>query len=62
MQMSESQGEPTPQMVSPTEALKTRVAAYQKAMEEATKAVADVAANAAAELRRGQVGWMSQWL
>ena len=35
-------------MVLPTEALKTRVAAYQKAMEEATKAVADAAANAAA--------------
>jgi hypothetical protein len=36
-------------MVSPKEALKARVAAYQKAMEEATKAVADAAANVVAE-------------
>jgi hypothetical protein len=41
-------GEPT-QMVSPKEASKARVAAYQKAMEEATKVVAEAAANAAAE-------------
>ena len=43
------EGEPIPQMVSLKEALKARVAAYQKAMEEATKVVAEAAANAAAE-------------
>ena len=35
-------------MVSPKEASKARVAAYQKAMEEATKVVAETTANAAA--------------
>ena len=35
-------------MVLPKEALKARVAAYQKTMEEATKAVVEAAANAAA--------------
>ena len=36
-------------MVLLKEALKARVAAYQKAIEEATKVVAEAAANAAAE-------------
>ena len=45
-----TEGEPTPQMVSPKEALKARVAAYQKAMEEAIKAVVEAAVNAAANV------------
>ena len=44
-----TEGEPIPQIVLLKEALKARVAAYQKAMEEATKVVAEAAANAAAE-------------
>ena len=36
-------------MVSPKEALKAQVAAFQKAIEETTKAVVEAAANAAAE-------------
>jgi len=43
-----TEGEPTPQMVSPKEALKARVAAYKEAMEEAVKAAAEAAANTAA--------------
>lgn len=42
-------GEPTPQSVSPKEVLKARVAAYQKAMEEAAKAAAEEAAKVVAE-------------
>ena len=44
-----TEGEPTPQMVSPKEASKARVSAYKEAMEEATNAAAEAAANAAAD-------------
>jgi hypothetical protein len=37
-----TEGEPTPQMVLPKEASKARVTAYQKAVEEAAKAAADL--------------------
>ena len=54
-------------MVSPKEASKARVAAYQKVIEEAAKVVAEAPANAAvntaAEVAwRSQVGQVSQWL
>ena len=45
-----TEGEPTPQIISPKEALKARVTAYQKAMEEAIKVVAEAAANTAANV------------
>ena len=42
----------TPQIISPKEVLKARVAAYKEAMEEAAKA----AANAVAEAPPGEPG------
>ena len=41
------EGEPIPQMVSPKEASKARIAAYKEAMEEAAKVAAEAAAEAA---------------
>ena len=59
-----TEGEPTPQMVSPKEASKARVAAYKEAMEEAVKAAveavaeatANAAVNAVAEAPLGEPG------
>ena len=42
-----TEGEPIPQMVSPKEASKARIAAYKEAMEEAAKVAAEAAAEAA---------------
>ena len=38
MEVGVTEGEPTPPLISPKEALKARVAAYKKAIEDAIKA------------------------
>jgi len=50
-----TEGEPIPQMVSPKEASKARVAAYKEAIEEAVKAAAKAAAKAAVNVAANAV-------